>query len=331
LNASLEASLLAKELTKKLITFSKGGFPTTETALIAPLLENTIEFTLSGSNVKYDCTIPDDIWPVEIDASQISQAIHNIVINTREAMPEGGTITVNAENKVIRHKGPDLLEGNYVKISIMDHGIGIPEEHIANIFNPYFSTKDMGDQKGMGLGLSICHSIINKHGGKVNFSSTYGSGSVFHVFLPASKKPVSELNSEQENSALLNVTGSGSILVMDDEESIRDIAGAMLNSLGYNVVFAKNGDQAIDEYRKALDKGKPFNAVILDLTIRGGLGGTQTIKKLLGMDSRVKGIVSSGYSNDPAMADYKFYGFSGVVAKPYSIQELGQELAKVLA
>ncbi len=331
LQASFEASLLAKELTKKLITFSKGGSPSTETALIKPLLENTIEFTLSGSSVKYDFNIPTNIWPVEIDVSQIGQALHNIVINARESMPGGGTIEVTAENSVIHENDPDLKKGKYVKISIIDHGTGIPEEHIANIFNPYFSTKDMGAQKGMGLGLSICLSIIKKHGGSVTFTSEYGTGSVFHVFLPASNKPVAEASTQQESASLRNIKGSGKILVMDDEKTIREIAGTMLNNLGYDVAFANNGDEAVDAYIDANKSGRPFDAVILDLTIRGGLGGTETIKKLIGIDPRVKGIVSSGYSHDPVMADYKSFGFSGVVAKPYSIQELGHELSEVLA
>ncbi|MDY6952037.1 MAG: ATP-binding protein [Thermodesulfobacteriota bacterium] len=331
LHEAHEASMLAKDLTQKLITFSKGGAPATKTVAISPLLRSVTEFTLSGSNIKYKFSLPEGLWPVQVDPNQIGQAIHNLVINAKDAMPEGGLITVAGENMAVTEETSDLKAGKYVKITIEDEGIGIPEKHLEMIFDPYFSTKEMGAEKGTGLGLSICHSIIKNHGGDVLVQSQEGVGTVFSVYVPASEgEVIEEKPSIEEPVREEPILGKGRILVMDDERRIRELAGRIMDRLGYDVAFSKDGAEAIEMYQKAMEAGEPFDAVILDLTIRGGMGGKEAIKRLIDMDPHVKGIVSSGYSDDPVMADYKKYGFCGVVAKPYSIVEMSQNLSRVL-
>jgi len=334
LDEALEASMTAKSLTQKLITFSRGGAPIMETALIAPVIKNATEFTLSGSNIKCEFSIPDDLWLVQIDKTQIGHVIHNLVMNAREAMPGGGIIKVAAENVNITDKSHSLesrLEnGNYVKISITDQGIGISRENLDKIFDPYFSTKEMGTQKGMGLGLSICHSIIKKHNGDIVAESFAGPGASLHFYLPASEETIVTQKSSKIPEKEKLVLGKGRILVMDDEKMVIKITGHILNRLGYDASFSKDGAQAIKMYKKAMESGNPFDAVILDLTIRGGMGGKEAIKRLTEIDPNIKAIVSSGYSDSPVVTNYKKYGFIGVVAKPYSINELSEKLNEVL-
>jgi CheY-like chemotaxis protein len=228
-------------------------------------------------------------------------------------------IRVSIENLVV---GPmDVLpvkEGRYVKISIEDHGVGITEEHLQKIYDPYFSTK----QKGSGLGLATVYSIINGHDGHVKVESKMGIGTTFHIYIPASENMLQAANLAKETP----IAGSGKILVMDDEEVIREVATEILGHLGYSVVVCCDGVETIEEYLKAKESGEPFAAVIMDLTVPGGMGGKETMKKLLELDSGVVGIVSSGYCNDPILAHYREYGFSGVVAKPYNMEELGNAL-----
>ena len=334
LDEALEASMTAKSLTQKLITFSRGGAPIMETALIAPVIKNATEFTLSGSNIKCEFSIPVDLWLVQIDKTQIGHVIHNLVMNAREAMPGGGIIKVAAENVNVAAKSPGLeigLEkGNYVKISITDQGIGISRENLDKIFDPYFSTKEMGTQKGMGLGLSICHSIIKKHNGYIVAESFAGPGASLHFYLPASEETIVTQKSSKIPEKEKLVLGKGRILVMDDEKMVIKITGHILNRLGYDASFSKDGAQAIKMYKNAMESGNPFDAVILDLTIRGGMGGKEAIKRLTEIDPNIKAIVSSGYSDSPVVTNYKKYGFIGVVAKPYSINELSEKLNEVL-
>ncbi len=323
LSEAEKATIRARDLTQQLLTFSKGGAPVKKTASIDELLRDTTVFTLSGSNVKCKFSIPEDIWSVEIDEGQISQVLNNLIINADQAMPDGGIINISAENVIIGTK--DILplqEGRYIKLSIKDQGIGIPEEYLQKIFDPYFTTK----QKGSGLGLTIAYSIIKNHKGHIVVESKLGAGSNFSIYLPALKTQVPK-EKEAENRP---ITGKGKIMVMDDEEVIRDSLGEILTFLGYEVGFARDGEEAITIYKKAKDTGQSFDAVILDLTIRGGMGGKETIGKLIEIDPKVKAIVSSGYSTDPVMADFKNYGFSGVVAKPYDIKELNEALDSVI-
>jgi len=324
LNEAEKASLQAKNLTFQLLTFAKGGTPLKAEASITELIKTTAEFALRGSNVNCTYSFPDDLWVVEVDRGQISQAIQNLIVNADQAMPEGGTIHVSTENISLHpDDGLPLQPGRYVKISIIDTGVGIPEDLLQKIFDPYFTTK----KKEAGLGLAITYSIIKKHGGHITVESELDRGTTVHIYLPCS--------SEQEapNNIKVSLEESppkGKILVMDDEDLIRKIAKRILNRIGYEVEITANGTEAIEFYQQAYQAHHPFDAVILDLTVPGDLGGKETVKKLLQIDPQVKAIVSSGYSNDPIMAEYKKYGFRGVVMKPYKFEELNQALSQIL-
>jgi signal transduction histidine kinase/ActR/RegA family two-component response regulator len=330
LEEAMDASLLAKDLTQKLITFSRGGAPVTRTVAVAPLVTSATEFTLSGSNVKHTLAFPDDLWPVQVDANQIGQAIHNVVMNAREAMPSGGIIRLHAAN--VRHESPvaGLSPGDFVRLEIQDGGLGIPTEHLPRVFDPYFTTKSAGTDKGLGLGLSICHSIISQHGGAITVNSLVGQGTTVTIWLPAAHCVVEHPHEDAPAIREQTVFGHGRILVMDDEERIREMVGEMLTHLGYEVDFASEGKEAVDKYIHARDAQRPFDAVILDLTIRGGMGGREAIALLRDVDPQVKAIVSSGYSNDPVMSRFREYGFCATAAKPYSIGKISRVLSSVL-
>jgi len=317
------ASHGAKGLTQQLLTFSRGGEPVREKSSIPDLIKESVEFSLRGSNVRCEFSVPDTLWMLNVDKGQISQVINNIVINADQAMPEGGIIKVGAENIII--KEDDVLsldEGRYVKITVEDKGIGISKEHLSKIFDPYFSTK----QSGSGLGLATAYSIIEKHGGYITAESEVGVGSTFYVYLPALKEKLEE--EEVERGEI--IAREAKVLLMDDEEVIREVVGRMLKRLGCEVEYASRGEEAIDKYKGALKSGDAFDVVIMDLTVPGYMGGKEAIGKFIKIDPEVKAIVSSGYSNDPVMANYKKYGFSGVVTKPYDTKELAQALRKVL-
>jgi two-component system cell cycle sensor histidine kinase/response regulator CckA len=321
-----KASSRAKELSQQLLTFAKGGAPIKKRVSISDLLMESTKFALRGSNVKSSFSIPDDLWVAEADEGQISQAINNIAINAVQAMPNGGIVKVWARNLVIDDKSVlSLTCGKYIEIAIEDHGTGISKEHISRIFDPYFTTKN----KSSGLGLATAHSIINKHGGHIAVDSEIGVGTIVHVYLPASKNQTSNSRSKQATTRI--PIGEGKILVMDDEEMIRDMLGQMLGFLGYEVEVTSHGEEAIEKYAEAKEAGKPFDAVILDLTIPGNMGGKEAIKKLLEIDPGVKAIVSSGYSDDPIMANCSGYGFSAVAAKPYDVVEMGKTLHRIMA
>lgn len=327
LTVAQRASRQAKDLTYQLLTFSKGGEPIRRLTPLGELLKEAAGFAMSGSNVKIDFYITDGLWNVSIDTEQIRQVIHNLVINARDAMPEGGTVIIRAENTMVGHA--DKLPvggGEYVKISITDQGGGISEENMQKIFDPYFTTKQMGTQKGMGLGLAICYSIMKNHDGFITVDSEVGAGTTFTLYLPASPDDMPSAAEKRE----LTVPAAGKILVMDDEEIIGEIAKMMFNRMGYEVVFSRDGNEALERYRKAKESGMPFDAVIMDLTVPGGMGGKSAIKKLLEIDPDATAIVSSGYSNDPIMSTFRKYGFKGVLSKPYEINELRAVISKVL-
>jgi len=318
-----KASLRAKDLTQQLLTFSKGGEPVKTLASIEEVIRDSANFVLRGSNVQCKYHFTKDLWPVEVDSGQISQVIQNIVINARHAMPDGGIIDVTCENYDKTQKDRLLTQADsYLKITIQDSGVGMPLKLLDKIFDPYFSTK----REGSGLGLAICHSIISKHNGYIKVESVQGEGASFIFYLPALK---GQQPAEQLGEETFQVIGSGKALVMDDEEMIRDLAGEMLSYRGYHVTFAKNGEESIDFYKKEMETGIPFDFVILDLTIPGGMGGKEAIKKILQIDPKAKVIVSSGYSNDPVMANYKEYGFSGVIAKPFQLKNLQKAINSV--
>ncbi len=321
LSEAEKASIRAQTLTKQLLTFAKGGAPIKETASIKDILKESPSFVLRGSKSRCELSIAEDLWPAEVDVGQISQAINNIVINANQAMPEGGTIRVEAENLTIDDgHGLPLKPGRYIRISIKDQGVGIAEKHLANIFDPYFTTK----HDGSGLGLATAHSIIEKHEGHITVESLIGVGTTLHIYLPASDKMIPEKEEVQL------IKGQGRILVMDDEASLRKMLGRMLKNLGYESKFAKDGAEAIEMYKAAKKSEKPYDAVIMDLTIPGGMGGKEAINKLLEIDPEVKAIVSSGYSDDPVLANFREYGFKGMIPKPFEFQSLSKVLHEAI-
>lgn len=321
-----KASAKAKELTQQLLTFSKGGAPIKKLAAISDLIRDSADFGARGSNVQCEFSLPDDLWNAEIDEGQISQVINNLVINAVQAMPEGGTIQIRARNTAINpHEFQDLAPGNYVQITVRDHGKGIPREEIARIFEPYFTTKDTGT----GLGLATTYSIIKKHEGAIDVESAPGIGTAFYLYLPASY--YSAQPSDRPSPAVPEEKAFGRILLMDDDEIVRETGGVLLGLLGYEVDFAADGNRTLVMFKQARDAGKPYDVVIMDLTIRGGKGGKETIKDLLAIDPAAKAIVSSGYSNDAILSNYRQNGFSGIIIKPYTMDELGDELKKVFS
>lgn len=331
LKAAEEASNRAKDLTARLITFSKGGEPFKRVVSIEDLLKDFVSASLSGSDMDCKFSIPDDLSAVNIDQGQMKQAIHNIVINAHEAMAGEGTIKVDCENVTIGENDVlTLKSGKYVKISITDQGTGIPEENLAKIFDPYFSTKEMGEEKGMGLGLSSCHSIVENHNGLITVESEFGVGTILSIYLPASDKEIAEPEPVRKPIPEKPVTVKGKVLLMDDEKMIRDYALPILSQLGYDAEVCSDGAEAIEQYKKAMESDEPFDAVILDLTNQPGMGGKEAVKKLLEIDPDVKGIVSTGYSKDMVVDRFREYGFSGVLIKPYTVGELGKVLSEVL-
>ena len=313
----------ARLLTRQLLTFSRGGAVVKKLASVSDVIKEAAESALRGSNVGCEFRIADDLLLAEIDVDQMSQVIQNIVINADQAMPQGGTIQVCAQNTTLSATDPLPLEtGKYIAISIQDQGTGIQHEHLSKIFDPYFTTKHVGS----GLGLATAYSVINKHKGNISVESQMGIGSTFHIHLPASGKMA--LKPEKEEGK--PIIGQGRILLMDDEEALRIMTGRTLESLGYEVEFAIDGAEALDLFKDARESDKPFDVVILDLTIPGGMGGKETLKKLQEIDSEVRAIVCSGYSNDPVMSNFREYGFSGMVPKPFETKELSKALHEVL-
>ena len=325
LDSAEKASSRAISLTQQLLTFSKGGAPIRKAASIKELLVESATFATRGTSVSPKFRIPDNTWTVEIDEGQINQVINNLVINAVQAMPDGGVINIQAENILSQNENNQLLlpKSKYVKISVSDSGVGIPESNLAKIFDPYFSTK----KKGSGLGLATSFSIINRHDGIMTVESTVGSGTTFVIYLPASEK---ETEIEAQKSAVPLKNGAGKILVMDDEEIILTLVENILSQKGYEVICVKDGKDAVTEYHKEMKSGSRFRAVIMDLTIPGGMGGKDAVRKILKLDQEATVIVSSGYSNDPIMSNYTEYGFKGVLIKPYQAKNLLEVLGDFL-
>lgn len=326
------ASLRAKELVQQLLTFARGGDPQRRVEFVPALIRDSVKLGLAGSNVTPHFSIGEDLRPVECDAVQIQRALMNLILNAKEAMPDGGTLEIEAADETIGPNDvPPLDAGDYVRISIIDHGTGISPETLPKIFNPYFSTKVRGVQKGMGMGLATTYSIVSRHNGHISVESRQGEGTTFHVYLPAIRFPVPRPESRpQEEQAPKAVRKRGRILFMDDEEMFRRIGFQMLAFMGYEVETAADGAEAVERFCAAMESGNPFNAAVFDLTVRGGMGGKEAVAKLIESNPLARVVVSSGYSDDPVMADYGKYGFCAAISKPYEMTELEEALRRAL-
>jgi signal transduction histidine kinase/CheY-like chemotaxis protein/cell division protein FtsB len=311
-------------LTNQLLTFSKGGKPIKKGIDLRPLVENTARFTLSGARSGYHFVSDDGLWQTEADEGQIGQVIQNIVLNADQSMSEGGRIEIAAKNVVIPHESAPqgLPTGNYVAIAVTDSGKGIPEHFVGRIFDPYFTTKE----KGSGLGLATAYSIIKNHGGMIDVKSETNKGSTFTIYIPAIKSvPMPRAHLPEAESV-----GPLRILLMDDDPMVLTVAGALIRALGHSVESAADGTEALEMYRRTFLSGDPFDIVILDVTVRGGMGGSETIVKLRKIDPGVKAIVSSGYSDDSATANYLDAGFRTFLKKPYNAEKLRDAIAAVM-
>ncbi|HSG98778.1 MAG TPA: PAS domain-containing protein, partial [candidate division Zixibacteria bacterium] len=324
LDTAERAAMQAQGLTQQLLTFARGGAPALKTDTLPELIEETAGFALRGSNVRQTIDITPDLSAVEIDRGQISQVINNLVINAKQAMPDGGGITIRAENMRIDEGSTLALPpGAYVRIVVADEGTGIPGDILPKIFDPYFTTK----QTGSGLGLATSYSIIKNHRGLLTVASEPGVGATFNIYLPASERtPL-----RGGGGASPGHDRSGRVLVMDDEESIRTVAQRGLGKLGLDVVVAASGEDAIAEFTRARARGKPFDILVMDLTVPGAMGGAEALQRIREIDPSVRAIVSSGYSSDPVMANYERYGFCDLVSKPFHVQELAEAVSRALA
>ncbi|MBI5556032.1 MAG: PAS domain S-box protein [Deltaproteobacteria bacterium] len=324
LNDAEKACLRARNLTQQLLTFAKGGSPVRQVSSITSIIRESASFVLRGSNVSCRFDIPEDLWLVNIDQGQISQVIQNIVINAQQAMPRGGTVTITCRNRTMA--SVDQADGfaDFIEISIHDTGIGIPEKYVDKIFDPYFSSK----QEGSGLGLAICHSVIHNHDGHIQVRSKTGEGTSFTIMLPATKQPVKP---EQPQEELALPARKARILVMDDEEIVRTVVTGMLQHLGYDVMLAENGEEAIEIYTAAYGSAQPIDAMIVDLTVPGAMGGLEAFRRIQQINGHVKAIVSSGYSNDAVLANYRDHGFRAALCKPFRIEDIMRALQQTLS
>jgi signal transduction histidine kinase/ActR/RegA family two-component response regulator len=323
----------ARQLTSRLLTFAKGGQPVLQTLDIRQRLRDTVRSNVTGSRVAVRFLVADDLWPVQADADQFVQVVVNLTVNAREAMPNGGSLTVQAQN--VHDPGlisaPEL-HGDYVKISFADEGNGIPARIIDKIFDPYFSTK----RTGVGLGLAITHGIVHKHKGHVLVESVPDQGTTFTVFFPAAASAPTPASADEQRPAdgrpvpAPTPGARGHVLVMDDEESVRNVSARMLIRMGYTAETAVDGREAIDKYEAAMQSPKPFDLTIMDLTVPGGMGGEEAVRKLLAIDPTARVIVVSGYSSDTVLAEYARYGFAGCLTKPYEMQALKETVARLL-
>ncbi|MHC1697807.1 MAG: PAS domain S-box protein [Geobacteraceae bacterium] len=328
LSEAEKASLRARDLTQQLLTFSRGGAPLKKTSSIPEIIKDSAAFSLCGSKVTCAFAFPADLWLVEVDEGQISQVINNIILNAEQAMPAGGVIEVDCRNvQVTAEDNLPLPDGRYIRVTISDQGEGIPEAVLPRVFDPYFTTKEFGK----GLGLSTVYSIIQHHEGHISVASKPGRGTAFTMYLPASFCSAELYFREEPAVASGEVLPvKGKVLVMDDEENIREVVAEMLEFIGYEVTLSRNGEEAVSLYTQALEVNQPFAAVLMDLTIPGGMGGGEAMGILRKINPEVKGIVSSGYSNDPIMSEYKNFGFHGIISKPYKLNELRDVLERVI-
>lgn len=345
LTAAETATLRARDLARQLLTFASGGAPLKATTTLQALLADTARLALSGSNVRAELALPRELWPAEVDEIQVTQAVAHLIRNARQAMPDGGIIRIRGENLDTREGAEaalDLEPGSYIRITIEDDGTGIAPDALPRIFDPYFTTREGAS----GLGLAIAYSIITRHDGRITAHSRAGQGSTFQLYLPAAVAAEAAPRSTTAIGArddARDVAGTATgeptpaaapppprVLLMDDDQMVRQVAGRMLQWLGYDVVTAEDGAAAIALYREAQGTGTPFQLVIMDLTVPGGMGGGEAIRQLREFAPDVRAIVSSGYFNDPIMANYRDYGFDGVIAKPYQLENMRAALDLVL-
>jgi CheY-like chemotaxis protein len=322
-----QACVRARCLTWQLLTFSKGGVPTKKTVAIGPILQESVGLALRGSGVSCALDIAPDLWNVEADAAQLAQVFSDVTLNARQAMLHSGEITIRAENVCeVDRRWENALRvepGHYVKVSIIDKGIGIPKEHLSRIFDPYFSTKP----GATGLGLATAYSIIKNHGGVLAVESQLGSGTAVQMSLPAAGR---RDTSEQPDPVLRAKGGRRRVLVMDDEGPARTLTTNMLDFLGYDVAVTDSGSAAIEHFKEALNAGSPFDAVLLDLVVPGDIGGVETMDKLGALDPEVKAILMSGLGQHPAVTEFRAYGFRAAITKPFTLHELNVTLRSVI-
>lgn len=315
----------AKELSHQLLTFVREGAPVKKIVLITDLLKYAVPFSLRGSQVQSNFDFKENIWPLEIDEAQITRVLQNLIINAKQAMPKEGVINVKAENLNITNPkkiGLPLEKGKYVKVSVQDQGVGISKEDLPNIFEPFFTTK----KQGTGLGLSISLSIVQKHGGTIIAESESKAGTTFSVYLPAS---IQRISRKQEEETIL-IKGTGKVLVIDDQKEILEVAAEMLKHLGYESDSAKSGAEGIIKVRRAKDSGQPYQIIVTDLILPEKINGIELLARVIEIDPQVKVIIATGYTNSSVMFQPEYYGFSGALAKPFSIEHLGRILHKVL-
>lgn len=327
-----EHCMKAKALTRKLLTYSRGGSLRRRTASIANVIRDAVSFSLSGKNIDCRFEFSDHLRSAQIDENQMHQVVHSLVSNAAEAMPQGGAIEIGAQNvDLADDQVRPLKAGHYVQWYVRDHGVGISQEHLKRIFDPYFTTKQMGSVKGMGLGLAICYSIVKSHEGMITVESSPGAGSTFTVYMPASNNDKDEQKQETAKEARSVSEPKRKILLIDDEQILLDVTGSMLKHIGYEVVTAKCHEEALEQYRRGKEAGRPFSLIIMDLTMRGNEGGEIAIRRWKDDHPEVKAVISSGYMNDPVVEEYWKYGFVGAMVKPYSLTELKSSLENILA
>ncbi len=312
----------ARGLTNQLLTFSKGGAPVKDISSIKDIIKDTVLFALSGSDVKVHFNIEKNLWNANIDENQISQVIQNMTLNAKDAMPNGGILTIKVTNRILMKSRENIKTGKYIQIEIIDNGIGIPKRNIKYIFEPYYTTKE----KGSGLGLFICYSIINNHDGYINVSSEVNKGTSFTIYLPAVEEEVKM----KKNKDIINIKIEGKVLILDDDNMILNMLRKMLSFIGLKSVVTNDGNETLNVFKEYYDKKNSFDIVILDLTIKGGIGGKDVIHQIKKIDPNIKTIVTSGYSNDPVMSDYKKYGFDRVIKKPFIFEDLVKIIQELL-
>jgi two-component system, cell cycle sensor histidine kinase and response regulator CckA len=313
----------SQTLTRQLLTFAKGGEPHKKILLLTTIVRDMTQLALSGSNVSCTFSFPDNLWTCEADEGQMNQVIEHVVINARQAMPDGGVLNVEAVNYVLyNNRFPFLQHGNYVKIIIRDNGHGIAPENLPKIFDPFFTTY----KNNNGLGLTISYSILRKHNGYIDVQSKVGAGTTFYLYIPAKEQKPIVLPINQP----VFHRGEGRILVMDDEDFVRDILNTMLHDMGYTVELASHGEEAVGLYKQSIEQQCPFCAVILDMTVLAGMGGKETVQEMRKLCPNLIAIASSGYSDDPVMASPTLSGFNDKICKPYNKKELSRVLARVL-